>query len=95
MRGFEDSSHAHGEGLPALIAFVEAEAGGLASHFPDAGDVVVSAVGAHRTVRPQARFDVGDGACFGLELRGIENGLSHEKRSYGQKSTSWGLVCQV
>lgn len=95
MRGFEDGSHTHGEGLPAFIAFIQAGAGGFAGHLADARAIVVPAMRANRAARPQVRFDVGDCAFFGLELGGIENGLSYGKCSYGGESKSWGLVCQV
>ena len=77
MRGLKDGPHAHGEWLAAVIALVEAHAGGCASHLADARSISVAAVRADRTVRPKLRFDIGESAFFGLELGGIEHRLGH------------------
>src|SRR4051812_21859626 len=75
MAGLKNGPHAHGKGLPAGVALVQAEAGGLAPHCAGLADN--AAMGAYPAIRPQVRLDVGKGGCLGLELGGVQDGLGH------------------
>ncbi len=68
VAALEHSTHANGERLAALVALVEALAGGLAMHLADA--LHTAAVRAHGAFRPNPRFDVCEGRIFVVEMRG-------------------------
>ena len=95
VAGLEDGPHTHGERLFASVALAQAGAGGLAIEAADAFSF--SAMRANRTVRPQARFDIGEGAGFGLHMGGVENGRGHGEISYGSDPTSWAgyVKCNI
>ena len=93
MAVLEDRAHPHREGLLAGVALVEARAGRLAVQAADARRS--AAMRANRAVRPKPRLDVGESGSFGLELRGVQNGLGHGGISYGRNTKLWLLVCQV
>jgi hypothetical protein len=65
LAALEKGSHANGERLAALIALVEAEAGGLASHF--AYPFHTTTVRANRVFRPQMRLNIGK--CLFLVIK--------------------------
>jgi hypothetical protein len=73
VRRLENSTHAHSEGFPALIALAQAEPGSFASQLMNASGVSVPAVRANRAVMPKPCFYIGKGGIFILEVRGIEN----------------------
>lgn len=75
VRGFKDRTDANRKRLFAGVALAQAKPRGLAVQASDA--IRLATVRADRTVGPQARFDVGECSGFGLELRGVENGLGH------------------
>ena len=54
----EDRADSHREGFGALVALVDAGAGGLALELRDAISVIIAAMRADRTVRPMQRFKV-------------------------------------
>lgn len=81
MRGFEDSSHPHGEGLFAGITLAQSGAGGLAVKSADPDAVSVLAMWANGTSRPQLGFDVIKGGGFILEMGGGKNGVGHGESS--------------
>jgi hypothetical protein len=95
MAVLEDGPHPYGEGLLAGVALAQAHPGGLALKAADPILIRVPAVRADRTLRPHHRFDMGEGGGLSQELWGVQNGLGHGAISYGRKSTSGGLVCQV
>lgn len=78
VRGLEDRPLAHRERLAALIAFAKAETGGLAGKLADALGIGIATMRAAWTMRPKLAFDVSESGGFGLELRGIENGICHD-----------------
>ena len=77
MRGLKDGSHAHGEGLAAFVALVEAKAGGLALHLANAFAIGIAAMRANRALRPKTALDISKSGFFGLELRSGKNGVGH------------------
>ena len=93
VRGLEDGFHAHGEGLPALVALVEANASALSLHLGDA--LNPAAMRTNRPFRPKSGLDIRESSLFVLELSGGEDRGSHGGISYGQNPTGWGWVCQV
>src|SRR5256885_615465 len=66
LAALEDGAHADGEGLPALIALVEADTGRFAAHQADALDA--AAMRASRAFRPHASLYIGECLCFVVEV---------------------------
>jgi hypothetical protein len=93
MRGLKNGPHSDSEGLAALVALVEADAGAFALELPHA--LLFPAVVAAGAIRPQPRLDIGEGGFFVLEMRGGKNICGHGTISYGRDTTSCGWVCQV
>lgn len=90
--GLENGADAHGEGLAARIALVEAGAGGLTRELAD--PLSPFAVRADRPARPQMRFDKRESGVLIMEMIGGEDGLRHGLL-LDAKPTSKGWVCQV
>ena len=83
VAGLENGPHAHGKGLPAAIALVEARTGGFARKLPHGLPRVT--VGANRAIRPKMRLNIRKGVRFGLELRGIEYRFGHGRDSFNAR----------
>src|SRR5581483_11559490 len=67
VAGLEDGPDLDGEGLPALVALVRADSGGLAAHLANA--IEAAAMRADGAVRPNARLNVGIVCLFAVEVR--------------------------
>ena len=68
MAGLKDSPDFDGEGLAAFIALADADARRFAAHQLDALGVSIAAMGAGRTIRPNARFDIGVSGFLVMEM---------------------------
>ena len=66
-------AHLDGERLAAGVALVDADASAGALELAD--PLIALATRADRTLRPDARFDVGIGGLFVMEVQGAENGV--------------------
>ena len=76
MAGLEDGSDLDGEGFAAVVAFVGAYAGALATHLSDA--LHATAMRAYRPTRPKARLYEFIRGFFIMEVGGGKNGLAHD-----------------
>src|SRR5579863_3415040 len=94
MGRLEDGSHTHGKGFAAFVALIKAAPSSLAFHLAKAFRIAVAAMMANWTIWPQARLNVRECGVLILEAIFGKNRAGHSKISYGQKSTSWGLLCQ-
>jgi hypothetical protein len=69
MARFENGADGYAEGLAALVALVNADAGALAAHLADA--VKAAAVRADRAIRPYPSFQIGICRLFVVEVLGV------------------------
>src|SRR5215204_3628122 len=76
MAGLEHGADGHPEGLPAVVALVDADAGALALQLTDA--IGAAAMWANRTVRPHPRLQVRIGSVFVVKMFGVENCFRHD-----------------
>ena len=81
MRAFEDGPLADRELPAAGIALVKAEARRCTVHASYA--LNLATVSAHRAIRPQFGFHIGERGFFILQVRGGKSGLGHGNISYG------------
>jgi hypothetical protein len=70
VAGLEDGPDLYGEGLTAVVALIDADAGALALQLGD--PVQTAALGADRAMRPDARLNVGVGGFLVVKVRGAK-----------------------